>query len=268
MSSENDYYSGRDRDPVLPREVSDEHRQRADVYKKWQASLEDLPPETRQEVIAESLANRDELIRYQSERKAEALNDPLTGLPSRRLFDKIHETLFWQGNPYGFLVVDIDRFKHINDTVGHDGGDTVLREVASRLTYSVRHEGETSPPAENHRRRSHVMRDFIGRWGGEEFAILLPGMDSEQTLFDRAEKMRSHIAESSIVVQGDPHFDKGTIFDVTASIGGALRRRGDNLLPNELLRVADRALYHSKDNGRNMTTIYQPKKPPLSTKRT
>ncbi len=161
--------------------------------------------------------------------------DPLTGLSSRRYLEEQMGVEFKRAVRYNhslsLLMVDLDHFKKINDTLGHLAGDRVLSEVGRRLARAVR---ET---------------DFIGRYGGEEFVVILP----ETTASDAtqlAEKMRELIAERPIFFEGRP-------IEVTASIGVAeLTSSMTNY--EEVFKGADKALYISKESGRNRITCFNP----------
>lgn len=158
-----------------------------------------------------------------------AITDGLTGLRSRRFFDQalLNETIraVRSGNPMSLLLLDIDHFKKVNDTFGHDGGDRVLVEVAHRLSRFVR-------PG-----------DIVSRYGGEEFAILLPGADITQAQ-EIAERVRQGVAAAPIAVT------KSSLYHVTVSIGVAPMPARD-ADPTSLIIFADRALYAAKNAGRN-----------------
>lgn len=128
------------------------------------------------------------------------------------------------------LLVDIDHFKGVNDRYGHLVGDDVLRTVAHGLTYGLR------------------PRDFVGRFGGEEFVVLLAGSDLDQARHT-AERIRAHVANLMIdvPVRADP-------VRVTVSVGvAAFRQSGHSI--NELLDAADSALYSAKHAGRNCVRV-------------
>ena len=118
-------------------------------------------------------------------------------------------------------------FKHINDTYGHPTGDAVLREIAHRLLASVR------------------SYDYVGRYGGEEFLIVL-AQCAPSDLIATAERMRAYVSEKPVVTSAG-------LIPVTVSIGVAARGRLASELPweEELVRAADLALYSAKANGRN-----------------
>jgi two-component system, cell cycle response regulator len=159
-----------------------------------------------------------------------AVTDGLTGLHNRRYLDSHLATLFDRAvsrrRPLSLLITDIDRFKAINDTWGHDAGDEILREFAARLRQNVRG------------------IDLACRFGGEEFVVVMP--DTDPALAHKvAERIRSHIADAPFVIGRD-----GRRVDVTISIGVAgLKQPSDTV--DELLKRADLALYEAKTGGRN-----------------
>ncbi len=156
-----------------------------------------------------------------------ATTDPLTSLANRRSFRERLEAECARsaraGIPLGLALVDLDHFKRVNDTHGHQAGDAVLRELARRLRRCARRE------------------DIVARIGGEEFAWLLPEADLDAAM-EAAERLRRRIA-------GEPFAIVGRI---TASIGVATLQAG----PDELVRDADRALYRAKDGGRDLCVAW------------
>jgi diguanylate cyclase (GGDEF)-like protein len=127
--------------------------------------------------------------------------------------------------PVGACMLDIDRFKSINDTWGHPAGDAVLVAAAARIQAAIRAE------------------DLVGRWGGEEFLVLLVA-GSPETVFLVGERARTALAASPIALPD------GTEVTVTVSVGCASARGGS---PEELIARADGALYRAKHAGRNRT---------------
>jgi diguanylate cyclase (GGDEF)-like protein/PAS domain S-box-containing protein len=163
-----------------------------------------------------------------------ALCDSLTALANRRYLDinlsaRIEE-LNRYGWSFGVLFMDIDHFKHINDTHGHSVGDKILKMVAKTLYNSVR------------------PFDILGRWGGEEFVAILINVDNEH-LNMIANRLRILVEQSLL-------YHDTTSIGATISIGGTLARRGDTA--NGLIQRADRLMYLSKKNGRNKVTIDSP----------
>ena len=128
---------------------------------------------------------------------------------------------------FSMLIIDIDFFKTINDTYGHKTGDDVITEVTHRIASQIR------------------SSDVAVRWGGEEFVILFKDMTREM-LREKAQLICKHVADTPI-----------SNFNVTISIGGVHLRDGSF---SEAYKMADSALYDSKNSGRNRETIYNPKR--------
>ena len=154
--------------------------------------------------------------------------DPLTELPNRRAFFELAEKVFAGGNAVTLMMVDIDRFKLVNDTYGHDAGDRVLRSVGQQIQNIVSQAATGGTK-------------FAARIGGEEFAVLVEGLapDAADGL---ANRLVGQVARSP--VQGD-----GQLVSVTVSIGVA--HRGAGSTPGVVLRAADNACYRAKRLGRN-----------------
>jgi diguanylate cyclase (GGDEF)-like protein/putative nucleotidyltransferase with HDIG domain len=164
----------------------------------------------------------DKALLYAHSRE-QARHDSLTGLLGHRVFHEVLERVLAAGEPFSVVLVDIDDFKQINDLHGHQAGDEALRRVAERLRQSVRG------------------CDSVFRVGGEEFCAVLPGMRHDDA-YVAAERLRQAVAG---IVSG---------LSVTVSTGVAsFPVHGD--ARDELLAQADAALYASKRNGKNRTTI-------------
>ena len=157
--------------------------------------------------------------------------DNLTQLANRRFVEMELDSRISEknryGSPFGIVFVDIDHFKQVNDTHGHDAGDRVLRTVARTFMNTAR-------PS-----------DLMGRWGGEEFIGILRRVD-HAGLRSAAERIRSLI-EKSIIRDND------LALRMTVSIGGTLANDADTA--DSILKRADDLLYQSKQNGRNRCTI-------------
>ena len=161
-----------------------------------------------------------------------ANTDNLTGLRNRHYLEAVLNNLVVNSSQDTFnaavLFFDIDHFKEINDTYGHDAGDKVLQTIARTVTNNLR----TS--------------DTIGRWGGDEFVIILSDIPSSDSLRRIANKLKILIEFSrTSLIAGD--------VAVTISIGGTLFKKGDSI--DSLVKRADAAMYRSKQNGRNMVSV-------------
>ncbi len=153
-----------------------------------------------------------------------ASQDPLTGIFNRRkvvtLIEEMIEAYHKRGQPGSLLLLDIDRFKTINDTFGHDVGDRVLQNFVSFLQNNVRH------------------TDFVGRWGGDEFIILCPhsNVQDVQQLMQRIER--------NMELPGFAHKQ-----EIGISFGMAACQEQDTV--DSLIKRADIGLYHAKQKKRN-----------------
>ncbi|MHB2049263.1 GGDEF domain-containing protein [Pseudomonas sp. VEM90] len=171
----------------------------------------------------EALGYREHL----EEQRQKALLDPLTGLPNRAAWSERveREMLDWQenGGHLAMAILDLDHFKRINDNYGHLAGDKVLKIVADQLRKRLRG------------------RDFIARFGGEEFVLLLP-QTTPAVAAQMAEVLRA-------TVEACPFHFKGERVVITTSIGLGAFRSGER--SNQVLKRADAALYRAKEHGRN-----------------
>lgn len=158
-------------------------------------------------------------------------NDPLTGLPNRRFFNRSleHALLLKKRNNTNLsvLFIDLDNFKMINDTKGHDVGDKVLKRIAKILNITIR---ET---------------DFISRWGGEEFIVLLLDSDVDGAVLS-AEKLCKSIEQDESLISLVGH-------KVTASLGVTVVQADDGI--DAIFKRVDRALYKAKAVGKNQYCI-------------
>ena len=169
-----------------------------------------------------------------------AFYDPLTQLPNRRLLlDRLNQALATSqrnGKQGALLFLDLDHFKILNDTLGHDMGDMLLQQVAARLTASIR-QGDT-----------------VARLGGDEFVVLLDDL-SEQSL--EAAAQTQGVAEKILFTLNQPYQFETHTHHSTSSIGATLFR-GHEQLAEELLKQADIAMYQSKAEGRNTLRFFNP----------
>ncbi len=180
--------------------------------------------------------------------------DSLTGLPNRRQLiwraERALESAKRMQHQCALLLIDLDRFKNINDTLGHSAGDDLLVEVSRRLRTCVRHSDQLMEgAAESSGTRTHRALEAVGRYGGDEFVALLPevGEDLE------AERVARRMLEA----MRDPIFVGGQECFVTASVGISIFPR-DGQTVVDLLRNADIAMYSAKAQGKNATAIYSP----------
>lgn len=160
-----------------------------------------------------------------------ALIDPLTGLYNRRYAEpqlaQIARRADVTGRRFAVMMVDLDRFKSVNDTYGHAAGDEVLIETARRIRGALRG------------------ADLVARLGGEEFMIAMPDTDQAEAQA-AAERVRTVIDEMPF------HTKRGGPIHITTSIGLTMNTHRD---VQTLLEMADAALYHAKARGRNQVTI-------------
>jgi diguanylate cyclase (GGDEF)-like protein len=165
-----------------------------------------------------------------------AQRDPLTGTRNRRVFDERLEQIWQQavaaGQAMAVLLIDIDHFKAYNDYYGHQAGDQALRHVAQTAQKLVRRP-----------------EDILTRYGGEEFAAILYGVNGEQAR-DIAERIRGAVAELNI-----EHCASRTCGRVTISIGVAVVVPSDDRSPRGVVQLADQALYEAKVQGRNRVEL-------------
>jgi PAS domain S-box-containing protein len=180
--------------------------------------------------------------------------DALTGLPNRRqLIWRTERALEYArrlNHQVSLLLIDLDRFKIINDTLGHGAGDELLMEVSRRLRSCVRHSDQVMDSSlEAMGSRSHRTLEAVGRYGGDEFVALLPEVTDERD----AERVATRILDlmrEPIIVGGQECF-------VTASVGIAMFPRDGGTVA-DLLRNSDVAMYSVKAQGRNGATLYRP----------
>jgi two-component system cell cycle response regulator len=159
-----------------------------------------------------------------------AVTDALTGLHNRRYLDNHLKVLFdrslARGRPLSILVTDIDRFKTVNDTHGHDAGDEVLKEFAARIRSTVRG------------------ADLACRYGGEEFVVVMPDTPADIAAAV-AERLRAAVENMPVKLR-----DTGIALNITASFGISCRLETIDT-PQQLMKQADLALYEAKRAGRN-----------------
>jgi len=169
------------------------------------------------------------LITAREELRFRATHDELTGLANRRVvLDAIareHYRQLRQGGSFSIVLIDLDHFKSINDTRGHLAGDVVLKEVSSRMAGCVR------------------PYDTVGRYGGEEFVVVAPSCDRSGAAV-LTERILKSLRSAPIETDSGP-------VRVTVSCGIAVSTAIKSLDPQDLLHLADEALYRAKDRGRD-----------------
>jgi predicted signal transduction protein with EAL and GGDEF domain len=180
--------------------------------------------------------------------------DAMTGLPNRRqLIWRTERALEYArrlNHQASLLLIDLDRFKVINDTLGHGAGDELLIEVSRRLRSCVRHSDQVMESSlEAMGSRSHRTLEAVGRLGGDEFVALLPEVTDERD----AERVAVRILD----LMREPIFVGGQECFVTASVGIAMYPR-DGQTVADLLRNSDIAMYSVKAQGRNAASLYRP----------
>jgi two-component system, cell cycle response regulator len=175
----------------------------------------------------------DTLVQAREAMRFKATHDALTGVWNR---GTILETLGREitrsqreGASLGVVIGDLDHFKSVNDTYGHLAGDDVLREATKRMQASVR------------------SYDALGRYGGEEFLVLLPGCDAAETA-DKAEQLRAAINQQLMETPSGP-------LRITMSLGGVATGNWPNDNANQVSQMADAALYRAKEEGRNRVVM-------------
>jgi two-component system cell cycle response regulator len=180
-------------------------------------------------IVAAELGGPLRIVSLVEDARHLAMTDPLTGLLNRRAFTDAMEREMSRARRYGFplcvLLLDVDHFKKVNDTRGHEGGDMVLKAVAKTILRLAR------------------KSDVVGRWGGEEFVVGLPQAAAAGARI-AAERLRRAIAESPF-----PLKEEGHPLRVTASIGVAHAVEGEPL--EAMIARADGAMYLAKSRGRN-----------------
>jgi diguanylate cyclase (GGDEF)-like protein len=176
-------------------------------------------------VLANQVGNRIGMLRVMAETQLQASTDGLTGLLNRRSFENRVRVLRRQGAPFALVMADLDHFKQLNDTYGHDAGDRALRIFSETLRSVVRPD------------------DLVCRYGGEEFAMVLPGCSVEQAV-DVMERARAELQDVA---------NRGDTAPFTASfgvVGGDLDEEFE-----ELVARSDAALYRAKREGRNRVIV-------------
>ncbi len=196
-------------------------------------------------LLAVALATRFRDAQRDKEQAEEfARKDELTDIANRRGFKHATTKLFTQfrhnQQSFAFLLLDIDKFKRVNDTFGHATGDLVIIQVANLIAKSVR------------------SQDIVARWGGEEFVVLMP-IDDESQALALAEKLRAVIEDLDTRYFNDSVKVTTSIGVCLASFDGPNAQRGDTEMFEKVISNADHALYQAKSEGRNKVCLYNNK---------
>jgi two-component system, cell cycle response regulator len=185
---------------------------------------------------------QDELIAAREVLRFRATHDFLTGLPNRgEILEVLRRELvrgLRGGTPVGIILGDLDHFKQVNDSFGHLAGDEVLRTIAQRMANVVR------------------AYDTVGRFGGEEFLVVVPASDTTGTL-SQAERIRSCIESQPVETQAGP-IPVTMSMGVVASSSELMGQSDATSEPDALLAAADAALYRAKELGRNRAELATP----------
>lgn len=179
-----------------------------------------------------------ELMQAQEALREQATRDPLTGCWNRRVvleaLDRETDRAERERRSLSVVMLDLDHFKAVNDTYGHGAGDEALRQLVQRVRIVIRG------------------YDWLGRIGGEEFLIVLPGCD-ELCALSHAERLRNMVAREPIEFEGQQ-------ISITVSVGATSLQPGQGFTPQLLVRSADAALYLAKRQGRNKVTFQLPER--------
>jgi two-component system, cell cycle response regulator len=175
----------------------------------------------------------DNLVEAREAMRFKATHDALTGVSNRgAILETLDREIIRSRRErlsLGVLIADLDHFKVVNDSYGHLAGDDVLREVSRRMQSEVR------------------PYDSVGRYGGEEFLVLLPGCGNAETA-EKAERLRRAISEQPFETQSKS-------LNISMSIGAVATGDWPKDVANQILQMADAALYHAKERGRNQTVM-------------
>ncbi len=219
---------------ALVQERVDSIRQRMEEHRSEEQKLiaeQEQQMKELKERLKEMEEETEQLRTQVREERHQAFTDALTGLPNRFAYEERLEQEYerWKRyqSPLSLIVIDVDHFKRINDTYGHQAGDKALRIIARELSVSTR------------------KTDFIGRYGGEEIVILMPETSADAALA-AAEKLRKKIEECGF------HFREKKV-TITVSCGISEYRQGDT--PESAFERADQALYEAKRSGRNRCVV-------------
>lgn len=199
---------------------------------RWMVRREQITEMEMNYRIARTMAAAD-LLKDRANKRART--DALTGLYNRGAFNEYYDSYVKSGKPFGLLIIDIDYFKRVNDTYGHQAGDAILIQMGMEIRSNTRQ-----------LRQGDEQDDIVARYGGEEIVVLLSNVEDERDLKKSAEKIRMSVGSHPFIV-------KDKEIDVTVSIGGGIFKNGGN--KDAFFKSVDGALYEAKDQGRNRTVM-------------
>ncbi|WP_143559320.1 EAL domain-containing protein, partial [Solemya velum gill symbiont] len=217
-----------------------DRRKNGEVYPKW-ATITSVSDKNGQVSNYVSIFSDISSVKKAQDQILElAYYDPLTGLSNRRRLVEYLERAMVESkrsNMFGALMfIDLDNFKIINDTLGHEQGDVLLKEVANRLTTALREV------------------DIVARLGGDEFVVILHELESDG---NRAMQYARHIGENLIRILAKPHILEGRSYVCTGSLGITMYY-GNEVSIDEIFRSSDVAMYEAKKRGRNSLRFFDP----------
>ena len=177
--------------------------------------------------ISDTIAQEQQMQKLTTDLRRRATTDELTGVANRAALNEILDASVAEQTPFALLLLDMDDFKSVNDTLGHAAGDEFLRCVAQRLQRAVK------------------LTDVVARLGGDEFVVYLPDVTTEDA---------AGVAARMIDAVGQHYSINGHSLTRSCSIGVAVWEEGDDV--NDILRKADRAAYRAKHEGRSRFIVY------------
>ncbi len=199
-----------------------------DLTRCFNAMLDTV--ENRENVLESTVIDRTQALEEANKQlHHQAFEDPLSGLPNRRSFYALLNDIVEKKKEFCLLFIDLDGFKEINDTLGHDYGDLLLQNVSKRIVSCVRND------------------DFVARLGGDEFTVILNGLTNEEKIGEIINQMLSSL-ESVFHLKNEKVF-------TSASVGVTLFPRDGNNV-DTLIKNADQAMYESKRKGKNRSHYF------------